>query len=131
MTNLNFSRRATNSAGCVGKENLLLVCTHQAKKQAWLRVVIFVLAVIPVVSSSFQAEGRFGKFRLLFPLTVTVGFVTECTAIVAVNPHGAVTVVAVKRAAGGVDRDQVVVYAEPVALGIAIGKQTPLQHLVG
>ena len=35
------------------------------------------------------------------------------------------------RAAGGVDRDLVVVHAEPVALGVAVGKEPPLEHLVG
>jgi hypothetical protein len=40
-------------------------------------------------------------------------------------------VAAVKRATEGVHRDQVVIHAKLVALGIAIGEQTPLQHLIG
>src|SRR3989304_1253624 len=51
--------------------------------------------------------------------------------MIAVNPHSAVAMVAVEWTAGGIDRDQVVVNAEPVALGIAIRKKAPLQHLVG
>ena len=86
--------------------------------------------MIPVVRSSFQAQRRFGKFRLLLPFAVTVGLVAEGAAIITVNPHGAVPVVAVKWTAGGVDRDQMVIHAEPVTLGIAVGKQTSLQHLV-
>ena len=87
--------------------------------------------MIPVVGGPFQAERRFGKFRLLLPLAVAVGLVAEGAAVIAVHPHGAVAVVAVERAAGGIDRDQVVVHAEPVALGIAVGKEPSLQHLVG
>ena len=50
--------------------------------------------------------------------------------MVAVDPHGTVAVVAVERATGRIDRDQVVVDAEAVALGIPIGEQPSLQHLV-
>ena len=87
--------------------------------------------MIPVVGGPFQAERRLGKFRLLLPFAVAVRLVAERAAVIAVNPHGAVAVVAVERAAGGIDRDQVVVHAEPVALGIAVGEQPSLQHLVG
>src|SRR3546814_2545470 len=42
----------------------------------------------------------------------------------------AVAVVAVHRAARGVDRDLVVVHAQPVALRIGVVEQARLQHLV-
>jgi len=50
--------------------------------------------------------------------------------MVAIYPHGTIAVVAMKGTPGGVDRNQVVVDAEPVALGIAVGEQASLQHLV-
>ena len=87
--------------------------------------------MIPVVGGAFEAQRRLGELRLLLPLAVAVGLVAEGAAVVAVHPHGAVAVVAVDRAAGRVDRDQVVVHAEPVALRIAVGEEPPLQHLVG
>ena len=86
--------------------------------------------MIPAVRGSFQAQRWFGTFRLLLPFTVTIGLVAESAAIITVNPHGAVAVVAVKWTAGGVDRDQVVIHAESVALGIAVGKEPSLQHFV-
>ena len=51
--------------------------------------------------------------------------------MITVNPHGTVTVIAVEWAAWSIDRNQVVVHAESVPLGIAVGKQPPLEHLVG
>src|SRR5258708_12862797 len=39
--------------------------------------------------------------------------------------------VALERAFWRVDRDVIEVDAEPVALGVAIGEQAPLEHLVG
>jgi hypothetical protein len=42
--------------------------------------------------------------------------------VVAVDPHGAVAVIAVHRATRGVHRDQVVVDPEPVALRVAVGE---------
>jgi len=45
--------------------------------------------------------------------------------MVAVNTHGAVAVVTMKWAAGSIDRDQMVIHTEPVALGVTVGKQAP------
>ena len=130
MAELNFHGRITDRTSGVAKKSIFLLGAHKAEKIARLRIVIIVLAMIPVVSGAFQAEGRFGKIRLLLPLAVTVGFVTKCAAMIAVYPHGTVPVLTVKWAAGGIDRNQVVVYAEPVQLGIMVGKKTSLQHFI-
>src|SRR4030066_133272 len=113
----------------VCEKHLLLRGAPQTEKPAGLGAIIAVLAMIPVVGSSFHSEKRFGRIRLLLPLAVTVRFVAKRAAMIAVHPHGAVAMVAVERAAGRIDRDQVVIHAEPVALGIAVGKEPPLQHL--
>ena len=73
---------------------------HQAEEHAGLRVVVVVLAMVPVIGGALEAERRLGEVRLLLPLAVAVGLVAERAAVVAVDPHGAVAVVAVDRAAG-------------------------------
>ncbi|MBF8278517.1 MAG: peroxisomal catalase, partial [Candidatus Brocadiaceae bacterium] len=83
-----------------------------------------------MVGGSLYAERRFGKFRLLFPFTVAVGLVTKSAAVVAVHPHSAIAMVAMKGTARSVHRYQMVVHAETVALGIAVREQASLQHLV-
>jgi hypothetical protein len=125
VANLNLTRRPAYRAGGVGKKELFLVGAHQAEEGAGLGVVILVCAMIPVIGGAFEAEGRFGKILLLPPFTVTVGLVAEGTPMVAVDPHDTVAVIAVDWAPRSIDRDQVVVYAEPVTLGIAVGKQPP------
>src|SRR3546814_8023321 len=50
---------------------------------------------------------------------------------IAVAPHGTVTMEIVDRAARRIDRNLVRIDAEPVAMGVAVGKQPRLQHLVG
>ena len=50
--------------------------------------------------------------------------------VVAVHPHAAVAVVDLVRATRGVHRDLVVVDAQAIAMGVAVGEQTALEHLV-
>ena len=130
MTDLNLPRRTADGAGGVGKEELFLVGGHEAEELAWLGIVIGVFSMIPVVGSALQAEGRFGKFRLLLPFAVTIGLVAEGTAMITVNPHSPVAVVAVGRTPGRVHRDKVVVHSQSIPLRVAVGEEPPLQHLV-
>ncbi len=57
----------------------------------------------------------------------------QLAAHIAVDAHQAVTVVAMRvlDAQGGVDRNLMVVDAEAVALGVAVGEKPGLQHAVG
>ena len=87
------------------KSAFLCAGVHQPEQLAGLGVVIVVLAVIPVVGGALDAERRFGEVRLLLPLAVTVRLVAERAAVVAVDPHGAIPVIAVERTAGRIDRD--------------------------
>jgi len=84
-----------------------------------------------MIRGPLQGQGRLGKFRPLLPLTVTVGLVAEGAAVIAVDPHGSVAVEALVRTARCIDRDLMVIDAESVALGIAVGKKASLEHLVG
>jgi hypothetical protein len=132
VANLDLPRRILDGAGGVGKEERLFLGADQAEEEAGLGVVVvIVIAEVPVVRGPLQGQGRLSEFRLLLPFTVAVGLIAEGAAIIAVNPHGAVAVVAVVRATRRVDRDLVVVHAEPVALGVSVGKESPLEHLVG
>ena len=101
MPDLYFFRRIGDSAGGIFKERLLLGGFHQAEKLARLGIVIvIILTEIPVVGGAFQFERRFGKIRLFLPLAVAVGFIAQCAALIAVNPHEAVPVEAVNGACG-------------------------------
>ena len=70
------------------------------------------------------------EIGLLLPLPVTVGLIPERATVVVVHSHRTVAVVAGDRAASAVDRDLVMVDPQAVALGIPVGEQPPLEHLV-
>ena len=83
-----------------------------------------------MVGRTIDGQRRLGEVGLMLPLAVAVGLVTQGAAVVAVDTHGAVAVVAVGRDARGVDRDAGVVDAEAIALGVAVGEEPSLEHLV-
>ena len=87
--------------------------------------------MVPVVGRARKLQRRLLGFGLLHPFAVAVGFVTESCAVVAVDTHLAVAMEGVERAARSVHGDRMVVDAEAVALGVAVGKEPALQHLVG
>ncbi|MPN43794.1 hypothetical protein SDC9_191355 [bioreactor metagenome] len=127
MAALDFLRRIAHGAGGVIEEALLLVGLHQAEEIAGLREVVAVLAVVPVVGHAFDGQRRLTVIRLFIPLAVAVGLVAEGGAVVAVDAHGAVAVVAVERALGRIDRNLVVIDAEPVERLGAVGTD----HVLG
>ena len=78
----------------------------------------------------FQTQRRFVLFARLLG-TETVRLIVGAGAAIAVRPHGTVTMGAVmERAARGVDRQQTVVDAEAIALGVTVGEEPPLQHAI-
>ena len=132
VADLDHLRRVAHRPAGVFTEELPLGGAHQAEELAGLgEVVVIVLAEIPMICVPFQLQRRFGEVGLLLPLAVAVWFVVEGTAVIAVNPSCTVTVIAVVRTTGRIDRDLVVVYAEAVPLGVTVGKEPPLEHLVG
>ena len=76
----------------------------------------------PFLENASELEGRLAVLGLLLPPAVAVGLVAEDTAVVVVHPHQAITVEGRDRTAGTVDRDEVMVDAEAVALGVAVGE---------
>ena len=50
MADLNLARRAADGTGGVVKQHLLLRWGHQSKQRTGLRVVVRVLAMVPMVS---------------------------------------------------------------------------------
>src|SRR5690606_31677669 len=104
----------------------------QAEQIARLRVVIVVHAVIPVVGGlAVQRQRRF-RARGLLPLALAVGFVVDGAALVVAHAHRAVAMVAVMEGtARRIDRQQAVVHAQAVALGVAVGEDAALQPAVG
>jgi hypothetical protein len=112
------------------EQQLLLCRRHISEQVAGLLPMVIVDAVVPVRCVPFERERRLGKIGLVVPEPLTVGIVSERSAQIALGAHLAVAVVALERAHRCVDGDVVEVDAEPVALGVAIGEQPSLEHLV-
>ena len=131
MALLDVNVGTTHRSCGVFEKRLLLAAVHQAEKITGLGVVILViLAMIPVIAGAAQLQWWFFCSRLFLPFTQTVGFVAFGAAKVTVDTHCAITVKAVNRAARRVNRDLRVVHTQAIALGVAVGEQSPLQHLV-
>src|SRR5690606_17772350 len=99
-------RRVAHRARGVVEQQLLLVRCHQPEQVARLLVVVgIVVAEIPPVGVAGDLQRRLAELRLFLPLVEAVGLIVEAAAVVAVDPSDAVAMVAVDRAARGVDRD--------------------------
>src|ERR1700729_334878 len=108
----------------------LLRGRHFSEKVAGLLPMVIVDTVVPMRRIAFDRHRRFGEIGLVVPKPRAVGVEGKRVAQVAVGAHLAIAVVALERALGSVDRDMVEIDAEPIALGVAIGEQSPLEHLV-
>ena len=131
MPDLDFLGGVAHGPGGVFEQDLLLGRRHQAEQQARLGVIVaVVLPEIPLVGIAPDRQRRLLELRLLLPFAVAVRLIADGAAGVGIDAHLAIPVVTVDRAARRVDRDLVVVDAEAVALGVAVGEQAALQHLV-
>ncbi len=83
-----------------------------------------------MVGGTVDGQRRLTVVRLFLPFAVAVRLIAQRAAEVAIDPHRTVPVVAVEWAFRRIDRNMGVVDAEPVTLGIAVGEQSSLQHLV-
>src|SRR5690554_2291050 len=93
------------------EQTLLLVCRHQTEQVSRLGdVVVIFLAVIVTGCRTFQRHRRLAEIGLLLPFAISIRLVMQAAALVAVNPHGTIAVIAVDRATGRVYRDLVVVH---------------------
>src|ERR1700733_6835144 len=88
-------------------------------------------AMVEVRSFARKRHWRLGEIGLVIPETRAVGIKAYCAVQIAVCSHLAIAMVAVEWAFGGIDRDMVEIDTEPVALGVAVGEQSGLKHLVG
>src|SRR3546814_1204920 len=86
--------------------------------------------MVPVIGRTFNGQGRFAVVGLLLPFALGIGFVGGNAAMITVDTHGAIAMIAMERAFGCIDRNLVVIDTQAIALGIAIGKQPGLQHFV-
>src|ERR1700736_1528072 len=109
------------------EQQLLLYWRHFSEQVAGLFPMVVVDAVVPVRRFALDRHRRLGKIGLVVPEPRAVGIVSERSAQIAVGAHLAVAVVALERAHRCVDGDVVEIDAEPVALGVAIGEQPPLE----
>src|SRR5690606_33837373 len=74
--------------------------------------------------------GWLRKIWLLLPFALTVWLIMQATALVAINTHRTITVVAVIWTTRCVHWYLRVIHTQTVALGVPIGEQSSLQHAV-
>src|SRR5450830_2145601 len=117
---LDLLRGTRDGARRIVEQDLLLRRSHQAEQGARLRIVILVDPVVPMVGRAFDTQRRLAEVGLLGPFLFAVRFITQGAALVAVDTHLAVAVIAVERALRRVDGDMAVVDTEAVALRVAI-----------
>src|SRR3546814_7245316 len=86
--------------------------------------------MVPVIGRTFNGQGRFAVVGLLLPFALGIGFVGGNAAMIAVDTHGAIAMIAMERAFGCIDRNLVVIDTQAIALGIAIGTLPGLQLFV-
>ena len=124
--------RIAHSAGRVLASGLLVFRRHQSPQLARLcKVVAIQLALVIVIYLARNGQRRLFEVRLVVPLAIAVRLVAYRAPCVVVGAHLSVTVIRMVRTARLIYRYQVVIYAQAVALRIAIGEQSPLQHLIG
>src|SRR5690606_19218506 len=131
VTNHDVALHTVHRPSRIVEQPLLRVWRHQSEQIARLGEVVRILGSIVITGGgTLQRHGRLAEVRLLLPLAVGVRLVMQAAALVAIDPHGTIAVIAVDRATGRVHRDLVVVHTQTVALRIAVGEQTPLQHAI-
>src|SRR5690606_24934644 len=110
----------------------LPVCgRHQAEEVAGLGVVVVALAVVVAGGVALDLERGLGERGTFLGTAEGVGFVVGRDVAGEVVAHGAAFLVVEHGAARGVDGQLLVVCAEAIALGVGIGKDAGLKHLVG
>src|SRR3984957_2502692 len=105
----------------------LLRGRHFSEKVAGLLPMVIVDTVVPMRRIAFDRHRRFGEIGLIVPKPRAVGVEINFVSRIAIGGHLAVAMVAWERPLGGVEGDMVEVDAEPIALGVAIGEQSPLE----
>src|SRR5690606_7072002 len=74
---------------------------------------------------------RFAEIRLFRPFSTRVWLMTDGRAMVAIDAHGAVAVIAMEGTTWLVHRNLMVIHAQAITLRIAIREKARLQHAIG
>lgn len=124
-------RYILHGAGGIFQQLFFLDGGHEAEQGTGLGVVVrLITGEAVVIPLSIRGNSGWGVLRLFPPFAEGVWLIGDGGAGVAVRSHLPVPVIAVTGAEGAVDGDLPMVYPQPVALGIPIGEEAPLQHLV-
>src|SRR5471030_226837 len=123
---LRFRRSVLKFTCDAAKHALMFFVRQQVEQQTRLSEIVLVFAVIPVIGSTFNRQRGFAEVRLFLEQTGAVWLIRYAVAAVAVDTHGAITVVVMERAFWCVNRDLMMVDAQTVAVRIAVREQTAL-----
>ena len=128
---LDLARHAGHVAGDVAEEAFLRVGLHQTEEISRLRVVVVAETVVVAGGGAGKFQRGLGRGGALLRAAEGIGLVVGRDVLGVVEAHGAVALVVEDRAAGGVDRELLVVGADAVALGVGVGEDARLEDLVG
>ncbi len=92
--------------------------------------MVLIDPMIPMGGRAVDRQWRLVELRLVDPFAQTVGEIGRRSPEIAVRAHRPVAVITVKRALRCVDGDVIKVDPETIPLGVAVGEQSRLQHLV-
>ena len=126
-----YLRIAHCTGGVLASRNLILVA-HQSPQLARLCVVVAIqLSLVVVIYLATDCQRWLFQGWRILPLAIAIRLVAYRATSVIVGPHLTVAMVRVERATRAIYGYLVVVYAQAVALRIAIREQASLQHLIG
>lgn len=129
---LQFFGDLFEASGDVLAESLLMIGCQQPEEVARLDVIVIDAAFLLVpIGVSGDFERRLAEGGVFFGAAEAVGFIDDRGASVVVKPHGAVALVVVHGALGGVDGQAFEIDAEAIALGVGVGDDAGLEHLAG
>src|SRR5712671_592417 len=87
--------------------------------------------MVIVISVAFERERRLSVFRLVVPQSLAIRVISRRRSQVSIRAHLTIAVIGVERTLRRIKRDVIKVDTKPVSLGIGIGEQAALEHLVG
>src|SRR5690606_13648267 len=94
-------------------------------------MVLIVIAEVVCIGVTGKFQRWFFVLGLLLPFAVAVGFVVFCSAVISVHTHLPVAVESVVWACRLIHRNLKMIHSQAVALGIAVRKESFLQHFIG
>ncbi|KPY54789.1 Peroxisomal catalase [Pseudomonas syringae pv. solidagae] len=131
LTLHDITGNACHCAGNIANQQGLLISAHQVEQLACLTVVIAVYSMIMTICCTIQRQRRLRVARILFRrIRVAVRFIVWRRTAIGAEGHRPVTLIAVHRTLGRIDRQLLVVGTYAIAMRISIGKYAPLQHAV-